>query len=99
MALTKSNAEDKAEVLLRVMRRGRASVRETAILLGKSWSTTKAHVDLGKIESIGIGKRLCIPLEELVKHGLVLPNLPDLKERVTQHLQGIDSNLDDLGDH
>jgi hypothetical protein len=98
MTLAKSYAEDKADVLLRVMRRGRASVRETGILLGKSWSTTKAHVDLGKIKSIPLGKRLYVPLEELVNHGLVLPSLPEFSERVKQHLQGIDSNLDDLGD-
>jgi hypothetical protein len=53
---------------------------------------------LVKIKSIPLGKRLYVPLEELVNHGLVLPSLPEFSERVKQHLQGIDSNLDDLGD-
>lgn len=101
MALKKSETEQRGDVLLRVMQRGKASLRETAIVLGKSWPTIKAHVDLGKIQTIRIGQREYVTLKSLVEdHGLVLPFLPDFSERVKQHLMGIDTNdvNDDLGD-
>jgi hypothetical protein len=97
MTLLKSKSEEKGDTLLRVMQRGKASLREAAILLDKSWPTIKAHADLGKIETVNMGKRLYVTIPVLVQHGLVLPSLPEFSERMKQLLVGIDPNLDDLG--
>lgn len=99
MALGKSTSEERGDTLLRVLTRGRASIREAAILLNKSWSTTKAHIDLGKIQSYRMGKRDYVSLPELVRNGLELPHLPKYSERIKQLLTGEDSNISDPGDY
>lgn len=99
MALNKSKAETKGDTLLRVIRRGKASVREAAILLDTSWSTLNGRIGRGVVPSITIGPRQYLTLEMLVEQGLAIPYIPGYNDRVEDLTAGIDSNDDDFGDY
>jgi hypothetical protein len=73
VALTKSVAEKRGDVLLRVTKRGRASLNEAALILRKSWPTIKAKVDLQEIRTYQYGKRQWVSVEELRRLGATLP--------------------------
>lgn len=65
--LLPSNPELVADALQRVLKRGRANLRETALILGRCTPTIRAQVDRGEIVTMKVGKLRYIPLDELAR--------------------------------
>lgn len=87
MTLRKSDAEERAEVLLKVIERGRASIRQAACLFGVAGPTMRNKISNGDVRAVLIGPRYYISLRELVRGGIALPSLPRLREKIAYHLE------------
>jgi predicted transcriptional regulator len=61
----KSESEIRADVLRRITKRGKASLTETATVLGWSQPTVRGYVDRGQMQTIQYGKMRYVLLEEL----------------------------------
>ena len=78
MVLEKSKGEHKADVLLQVLKRGRASARQAAVLLDIDKQTAVDRIVRGEIRALRlITGRYYVSMAELVRCGLVLTYLPE----------------------
>jgi excisionase family DNA binding protein len=86
MVLQKSKGEHKADVLLQVIKRGRASARQAAVLLGVDKQTAVDRIERGKIRAVRFNTgRYYVSVAELFRCGLVLPPLAKaLQDRINQ---------------
>lgn len=88
MTLQKSRSEYKADVLLQVIKRGRASARQAAVLLDMAKETMVKRIRKGAIRAVQLETgRYYVTLAELQRCGLALPtNIPELAPLITHHL-------------